>query len=73
MFFAEYLEDNSDEEYVAFVKKDVKCFLCHQGKKKKKNRNSYGLALSELLDHKKDKKDVEKITAALKEVRRHAF
>jgi len=44
----------------------TKCFVCHQGKKKK-DRNPYGIALSELLT-KKDKKDTEKIVKALKAV-----
>ena len=39
--------------------------LSKEGKKKKKNRNPYGMQLSELLDKKKDKKDVDKISAAL--------
>lgn len=49
-------------------KKSMRCLCCHQGKKSKKNRNAYGMKLSELLDKKKDKKNKEKIIAALKEV-----
>jgi len=48
--------------------KKFRCLTCHQGKKKKKNRNAYGEQLSELLDKKKDKKDKEKIVEALKKV-----
>ncbi len=65
-FYAKYLTDDTNEEYVTTVK-EAKCFLCHVGKKKK-NRNVYGEALSELLDKKKDKKDKEKIQAALDQV-----
>jgi len=48
--------------------KKFRCLVCHQGKKKKKNRNAYGEQLSELLDKKKDKKDKEKIVEALMKV-----
>lgn len=59
-FVAKYTEDNAD--YEAKVK-EAKCFVCHQGKSKK-NRNAYGEALHQYLG-KKDRKDVEKILAAL--------
>lgn len=59
-FVAKYTEDNAD--YEATVK-EAKCFVCHQGKSKK-NRNAYGEALHQYLG-KKDRKDVEKILAAL--------
>ena len=68
VFFAEYIDDHGNPEYAEMVKTEAKCFLCHQGKKKKTNRNAYGQQLSELLDKKKDKKDVDKISAALKKV-----
>ena len=45
----------------------TKCFVCHQGKKRK-NQNSYGKELAKLLDKKKDKKDVKKIIEALETV-----
>jgi len=45
----------------------AKCYVCHQGKKKK-NRNSYGAELSKLLDKKKDKKKPHKIIEALEKV-----
>jgi hypothetical protein len=67
-FWNEYVESNPDKEYGDFVKKKAKCWVCHQGKKSRKNRNSYGQALSELLDFKKDTRDKEKIVAALKKV-----
>ncbi len=44
-----------------------RCLICHQGKKKK-NCNKYGEHFRTLLDRKKDKKDKEKIVAALKKV-----
>ena len=44
----------------------TKCYVCHQGKKRK-DRNPYGLELSNFLT-KKDKKDTEKIVKALKDV-----
>ena len=68
VFFAEYIDDHGNPEYAEMVKTKVKCFLCHQGKKDKHNRNAYGEQLAELLDKKKDKKDVDKISAALKKV-----
>jgi len=46
---------------------EAKCYVCHQGKKKK-NRNAYGAELSKLLDKKKDKKDAKKIIEALEKV-----
>lgn len=64
-FWNKYLADASDD-YTKLVKREAKCNLCHQGKSKK-NRNAYGEALSELIG-KKDKKDVEKIVAALDSV-----
>jgi len=64
----EYLTDHPDSDYVALVKKTSnRCFVCHQGKKRK-HRNEYGAQLSKLLDAKKDKKDTEKILAAIKQV-----
>ena len=66
-----YVGEGSDSELAKLFKDDdmkkYRCLACHQGKKKK-NRNAYGAQLSELLDKKKDKKDKEKIVAALKKV-----
>jgi cytochrome c2 len=65
----EYLDNHPDKEYAEFVNKAAnRCFVCHQGKKNRKNRNPFGKQLAELLDSKKDAKDKEKIVAALKEV-----
>ncbi|QDT67746.1 hypothetical protein MalM25_06490 [Planctomycetes bacterium MalM25] len=63
-YFEKYA-DGSDEGFSELAK-EAKCYNCHQGKKKK-NRNAYGQALAEHLS-KKDKKDVEKIVAALEKV-----
>jgi len=43
------------------------CLVCHMGKSKKM-RNPYGMALSELLDKKEDKDNMEKIDEALEKV-----
>jgi ketosteroid isomerase-like protein len=64
-FFAKYA-DGTDAAFTDLCKKEAKCFICHQGKKKD-NRNAYGQALEEHIG-KKDKKDVEKIVAALETV-----
>jgi hypothetical protein len=64
-----YLESHPDKKYAEEVDKATnKCFVCHQGKKSKKNHNVFGLPLVELLDKKKDMKDKEKIQAAIKKV-----
>ena len=67
VFVSEYLDEHPDEEYAKFAKRKARCHICHQGKGGKHN-NIYGAHLAKLLDHKKDKKDLEKITAALKQV-----
>ena len=61
-----YLDEEKKSEFAKRVVED-KCWLCHQGKSKK-NHNSYGIHLTKLLDRKKDKKDKEKIIAALKKI-----
>ncbi len=73
VFFAEYIESRSDEAFAKYAKRKAKCFFCHQGRKSKKNNNLYGQELAKLLDHKKDKKDIEKITAALRKVDKLPF
>ncbi|MCA9237923.1 MAG: hypothetical protein KDA44_20765 [Planctomycetales bacterium] len=67
-FLAKYIAEHPDAEYQELVKKKAKCNVCHQGKKDKHHMNPYGYQLSKLLDHKKDKKNVEKINAALTKV-----
>ncbi len=68
-FMKLYKVDKESEEKTDFAKAvlEAKCYVCHQGKKKK-NRNSYGTELSKLLDKKKDKKDTKKIIEALEKV-----
>lgn len=66
MYVSEDADQQSDLAKLVSDKKQ-KCLVCHQGKKKK-NRNPYGDQLSEFLDKKEDKKDVEKIVASLQKV-----
>lgn len=66
-FVGKYVDDSSDEEWTKLVKKEAKCFVCHQGKKSKKNKNAYGEALGEFIT-KKDQKDTDKILEALEKV-----
>ncbi len=67
VFVKEYIQDHKDKEYAEFVKKKAKCFVCHQGKKKK-HHNEFGEHLEDLLDKKKHKKDKAKVNEALKKV-----
>ncbi|WP_428305899.1 hypothetical protein [Lacipirellula sp.] len=67
-FYKLYVNDHPDKEFSAYVKKEAKCNICHQGKKPGPHRNAYGKQLAELLDAKTDKKDKEKIQAALAKV-----
>jgi cytochrome c2 len=68
VFKAEYLEKHPDKEYAAaLTKASDKCYVCHQGKSRK-HHNAFGEHLEELLDRKKDMKDVEKIKASLAKV-----
>jgi cytochrome c2 len=55
--------DANDKALVAEVE-TAKCNVCHVGSSKKE-RNSYGNALADLLDKKEDKKNQEKIRQAL--------
>ena len=62
----QYLDTHPDKEYAAAVKKPaVRCLVCHQGKNRK-NHNPFGDHLVEMLDRKKDLRDVEKISASIK-------
>ena len=67
VFVDDYVKEHKDKEFAEYVEKKVKCFLCHQGKKKS-NHNAYGKHLVPLLDKKEDKENVEKIRAALEQV-----
>ncbi len=64
-----YQVDKESETKTDFAKAvlKAKCYVCHQGKKKK-HRNRYGEELSKLLDKKKDKKEPKKIIEALEKV-----
>jgi hypothetical protein len=69
VYKTEYLDNHPDKKYVAEVDKGTnKCFVCHQGKKSRKNHNQFGLPLVESLDRKKDLKDKEKIKAEIAKV-----
>ena len=64
-FKKDYVDGLEDKKFAEEVSKGTnKCFACHQGKKSRKNRNAFGLELSKLI--KKDQKDPEKISAAIK-------
>jgi hypothetical protein len=67
-FQKQFLLKYADGTDAAFTDlcKEAKCFICHQGKKKD-NRNPFGQALEAHIG-KKDKKDLEKIVAALETV-----
>jgi hypothetical protein len=63
-----YLADHPNEEFQKAARDPkMKCLICHQGKNRK-NRNVYGAFLDELLDRKKDIKNVDKIKEALAKV-----
>ena len=67
VFETEHLANHPDAEFVALVKKPAnRCYICHLGKKRT-HRNDFGTLMDENLDWKKDAKDKEKISAALKE------
>ena len=69
LFESKYVKKDptTDAEKTLLVAvKKAKCNVCHVGKKKK-DHNIYGKALSELLT-KKDRKDKEKLAAALETV-----
>ena len=68
-FMKLYEVDKESEKKTDFAKAvlEAKCYVCHQGKKKK-HRNRYGKELAKLLDKKKDKKDTKKIVEAIEKV-----
>lgn len=69
-FKALYVKPDSgdaNEKALAAEVETAKCNVCHAGSNKKE-RNSYGNALAELLDKKEDKKDTAKIRGALEKV-----
>jgi hypothetical protein len=72
VFFDKFINEHPDQDYQKFVKRKVKCLMCHQGKGGK-HENAYGVPMAELLDHKADKKDVDKIVAAIEAVNKMPF
>lgn len=58
--------DANEKALVAEVE-TAKCNVCHAGSSKKE-RNSYGNALADILDKKEDKKNADKIRKALETV-----
>ncbi len=68
-FLRFYGVDKDAEEKSEFAQAalEAKCYICHQGKKKK-HHNPYGEHLHDRLDRQEDKKNTEKITAALEQV-----
>lgn len=69
-FKAVYVKPDSAEaadKALAAEVETAKCVVCH-APSSKKERNSYGNALAELLDKKEDKKDTAKIRKALEQV-----
>lgn len=60
-----FKEKYGGDKQLAPLIDDAKCFICHVGKKTKKNRNDYGKALSKLL---MKEKNPAKINEALGKV-----
>lgn len=70
VFVTKYMKEHEDKDFTKFVKKKVRCYICHQGSKLSNHKlnNAYGEHLAKILDHEADKKDTEKIDAALETV-----
>ncbi len=69
-FKAMYVKPEStdpNEKALAAEFETAKCNVCHVGKNKKE-RNTYGEALADLLDKKEDKEDTAKIKKSLETV-----
>lgn len=60
-----YTED-AGPDFQKLVKKEAKCLVCHQGKRRQ-NHNDYGIHLVKLLT-KADRRDEQKIVEAIKTV-----
>jgi hypothetical protein len=68
VYVKEYIDVHPDQAYAADVKKaNVRCLLCHQGKKRK-NCNALGIEMAKFVKKGEDCKDVEKISASLKTI-----
>jgi hypothetical protein len=65
-FVTLYVGEDKTTDFAKLVRQ-AGCFVCHQGKLRK-NHNSYGIHLVELLDKKADMKNPAKIVEALKKV-----
>lgn len=65
-FVSKYLPEGTDKQYADLVRKKARCNVCHQGRSKK-HENSYGRHFGQLVG-KRDKKNREKILAALEQV-----
>jgi hypothetical protein len=50
----------ADDQKYADLITETKCFVCHVGKSRK-NRNSYGMALSKSLKNEKDKDKIKEV------------
>jgi hypothetical protein len=68
VFLKEYVNDHKDKDFAKMVKTKARCHSCHRGKKVGPYHNAFGKHLIALLDPEKDKKDVDKIKAALEKV-----
>lgn len=68
VFLKEYINDHEDKDFAKMVKTKARCHSCHRGKKVGPYHNAFGKHLIALLDPEKDKKDVDKIKAALAKV-----
>jgi hypothetical protein len=66
-FNEQYIAKHKDKKFAEYVTKEVKCYVCHQGKKVGPHRNPYGKNFEKLLT-KKDIKNADKINAALEKV-----
>jgi len=67
-FEARYVKPDSTEPNDVALREAfeaAKCYVCHVKGESRKVRNAYGTALSELLDKKEDKDNLEKIREAL--------
>ncbi len=72
-FKKDYLDNHADKKFAQEASKAPNsCLVCHQGLKKRKNRNAFGKELAKLLnkktDSKTDEKTLAKISDALKKV-----
>lgn len=64
-----YLKEHEDQEFAEAARNNkMKCLICHQGKKSKKNHNPYGVHIVEAIGPKKNIRDVAKIKEALAKV-----